>query len=339
MQERGAVTARDVAARANVSLSTVSSVLNRPERVAAATRERVQQAVRDLGYVRNDAARSLRLGRSQAVGMMVSESTSPFYAEVIRAADTELAARGYSLLVGSAYHDDATAHRLVRLFEEQRVCGLLLNPFARTPLAIDVALREGIPSVHLDAIDPRAGHCSVTTDHFAGGRLAIQHVAALGRKRVALVRGPAEVTQIMQRFQGAARACAELGLECEEVVTSTYFVRGGAQAGGVLASRPAAARPDVVFAANDIIAMGLVAALDERGISVPTEISVVGYDDTDFALAARVPLTTVRQPAVEIGVRAATLLIEEIEGAPGHQHEETLLLPELIVRGSTLAGL
>ncbi|HMS35745.1 MAG TPA: LacI family DNA-binding transcriptional regulator [Arachnia sp.] len=335
MQKSGAVTVRDVATMAGVSLSTVSNVLNRPDRVASATRARVTDAIEHLGYIRNDAARALRLGESRAVGLVISESTSPFYAEIIRSAATVLADRGYSALVGSAYQDAASAERLVQLFEAQRVDGLLLNPFTATP-GFRTAIRRGAPTVYVDADAPDSAHCSVTADHVAGGRMAVQHLAAVGRRRIALVRGPVHLSQIAGRLEGARAACAELGLSCEELVASTYFVRGGMNAGEVIASRPVSKRPDAIFAANDILAMGIITSLAERGIRVPDDVAVIGYDDTDFALAARVPLTTLRQPATEIGARAAALLLEEIEGDPGHQHEATVLLPELIVRGSTL---
>lgn len=336
MTYRDGPTVRDVAARAGVSLSTVSSVLNNPDRVAPATRARVQEAIRELGYIRNDAARALRLGESKAVGMVVSESTSPFYSEIIRAADGVLSSSGYTCLVGSAYHDQSSLDRLVRLFEAQRVRGLLINPFSADSSVLDALMGRGLPVVHVDARASLSAHCSVMTDHVAGGRMAIQHLAALGRRHVALVRGPTEVSQITLRMQGAREACAELGIQCEEIATSTYFVRGGIHAGEVIASRPASKRPDSVFAANDIIAMGALTALAERGVRVPQDIAVIGYDDTDFALAARVPLTTLRQPAREIGSRTAALLLEEIDHSPDHRHEETVLLPELVVRDSTL---
>ncbi|MGC4154375.1 MAG: LacI family DNA-binding transcriptional regulator [Propionicimonas sp.] len=336
MRRSGAATVRDVATLAGVSLSTVSNVLNRPDRVASTTRARVTDAIERLGYIRNDAARALRLGESRAVGLMISESTSPFYAEIIRSADAVLAARGYSALVGSAYQDVVAAERLVQLFEAQRVEGLLVNPFAVDQPAFRTAIRQGVPTVYVDAEAPSPAHCSVTVDHMAGGRMAVQHLVAVRRSRIALVRGPADLTQITGRMDGARLACAELGIACEEVVASTYFVRGGVHAGEVIASRPASRRPDGIFAANDILAMGIITSLVERGIRVPDDIAVIGYDDTDFAVAARVPLTTLRQPATEIGARAATLLLEEMEGNPDHQHEATLLLPELIVRASTL---
>lgn len=329
------VTVRDVAALSGVSLSTVSNAVNRPERVAPETLRRVQSAIDQLGYIRNDAARALRLGISRAIGIVVSESTSPFYADVIRAADSALASEGYSSLVGSAYHDAGAAGRLIQLFEAQRVQGLLVNPFTEALPAAEAAMRRGLPIVNVDAI-ASPNQCSVTTDHAAGGRLAVQHLAAVGRSRIALVRGPAEVSQITQRMAGAASSCKELGMDCEEIVASTYFVRGGVNAGGIIASMRPARRPNAVFAANDILAMGLVAALVERGVRVPEDVAVVGYDDTDFALAARVPLTTLRQPAADIGVRAAAMLLDELESPAAHLHETTVFLPELVVRASTI---
>ncbi len=333
--ERNA-TVRDVAARAGVSLSTVSNVLNRPDRVSPATLRRVRQAIDEVGFVRNDAARALRLGESQAVGIVLSEATSPFYAEVARAASVRLAASGMSALIGSAGHDAATADRLTELFESQRVRGLLVNPLGPVSDALASAKRRGIPIVHVDGAASWPGGCSVSTGHRAGGRMAVEHLRALGRSRIALVRGPIELPQISLRMDGARDACERLGLACEEIVASTYFVKGGMEAGAVIASRGVNERPDGVFAANDILAMGVVAALMERQVDVPSDVAVVGYDDTDFALAARVPLTTIRQPAADIGTRAATLLIEEITRDLGHRHENTLFRPELVARASTL---
>lgn len=338
MSGSGAVTIRDVAELAGVSLSTVSAALNRPERVSGKTLRAVQDAAQTLGYIRNDAARALRLGQSQAVGIVISEGTSPFYGEVIRAADARLVARGYSSLVGSYYHDQSALARLVRMFGEQQVRGLLVNPVVHESLPVMEALRlRGVPIVHVDAVTPWPDTCSVTTDNVIGGRIAAQHLVAMGRYRIALVRGPVELGQIQLRLDGARDTCQKLGIACEEIVASTYFVRGGVETGAVIASRPAAQRPDAVFAANDILAMGVVSTLVERGIRVPEDVAVVGYDDTDFAIAARVPLTTVRQPASDVGARAATLLLEEIEHPAEHQHEQTVLLPELVVRASAIA--
>ncbi len=336
MADKGTITVRDVAELAGVSLSTVSNVLNQPNRVAAATRERVNAAIQQLGYVRNEAARALRLGESQAVGIVVSESTSPFYADVIRAADSTFTACGYSAMVSSAYHDPAVAERLIRLFEARRVRGMLFNPMATPRPELNAIMRHGVPVVHVDAQAPWPDACSVTTDHAAGGRMAVQHLASVGRTQVALVRGPAEVTQIALRMDAARDTCAELGIGCEEIVASTYFVRGGVQAGSVIASKPKSRRPDAVFAANDILAMGIISTLVERGIRVPGDVAVIGYDDTDFAIAARVPLTTVHQPAHDVGTRAASLLVDEIEQPAQHQHENTVFLPELVVRASTI---
>lgn len=332
----GIVTVRDVAASAKVSLSTVSNVLNRPHRVAPETLARVQSAINDLGYIRNDAARALRLGESRAIGFVVTDVTSPFYSDVMQSASQVLASQDYTVLVGSAFHQEETVASLVELFEAQRVRGLLINPIRYPTDVLNGIERRGVPMVYVDMTSPAPGSCSVSVDHEAGGRLAIHHLHSLGRTSVALVRGPAELQQISARLRGARAACEELGLRCEEITTSTYFVRGGIQAGSVIASRSKATRPDAVFAANDVLAMGVLAALTDRRIDVPNEIAVVGYDDTEMSVAGRIPLTTIRQPADDIGTRAATLLIQEIEHRHRHEHEHTSFSPELVVRASTL---
>lgn len=331
-----AVTVKEVAASAGVSLSTVSNVLNRPDRVAPATLARVQSAINSLGYIRNDAARALRLGQSRAIGFVVTDVTSPFYADVVRAAGEYLAKRNYTMLVGSAYHLEDVSARLVELFEAQRVQGMLINPTGSSQRLLDGMTRRGVPIVHVDATPDWSETCAVTVDHALGGRLAMQHLHALGRDSVALVRGPADLQQINARMLGAKAACEEFGMHYQEVIATTYFTRGGIEAGAVIASRPSPQRPDGIFAANDLLAMGLVTSLTERGVRVPQDIAVIGYDDAEISATAKVPLTTIRQPAVDIGTRAAAILVNEIENGPGHKHEKTIFTPELTVRASTV---
>jgi LacI family transcriptional regulator len=335
-----AVTVRHVAARAGVSQSTVSNVLNRPHAVAPDTLARVTAAIAELGFVRNDAARALRLGESQAVGIVVSEASSPYYAEVVQAAGVTLAAAGYSSLLGNSVQQRQVEGNLISLFEAQRVRGLLLAPVGGPPRELEAFEGRGVDVVYVDARAPRDDQCSVEVDHELGGEMAVRHLYSLGRRRLAIVRGPVELPQIAQRVRGAKRAAAALGLESEEIAISNYFVEGGSEAAAVLTSRPARRRPDGVFATNDLLAMGLVSRLIDGGVSVPGDIAVVGYDDIAMAAVARVPLTTLRQPARDIGSRAAALLVEELsedgERPPTHQHEHTVFQPELVVRASTV---
>jgi LacI family transcriptional regulator len=330
------VTARDVAALAGVGLSTVSNVLNRPEVVAADTLRRVLQAIDELGYIRNDTARSLRLGRSRAVGLVMSETTTPFFDELIRSATRTLADRGYAALVGNSTQDRFVERGLLSLFEAQRVRGLLIAPVTGTPQNLDGLARRGLPVVSVDVPTPEAEHCSVAVNDALGGRLVIDHLADLGRRRIAIVRGPIDFPQVTERIRGAREAAAVNEVDLRVITTSTYYGDAGGEAVAAILAEPESERPDAVFAVNDPLAMGILAALMDAGLTVPRDIPVVGYDDVALALLGRMPLTTVRQPVQELGRRAALLLIDEMEGDDQHQHQAVLFEPELVIRASTV---
>ncbi|MCV2394488.1 LacI family transcriptional regulator [Actinotalea sp. M2MS4P-6] len=337
MRERpGAVTVRDVAARAGVALSTVSNVLNRPQVVAPETLARVTAAINELGYVRNDAARALRLGQSRAVGMIVSEATSPFFADVMQGASAVLAGGGYSTLLGNATQDVDVESSLIELFESQRVRGLLIAPSSDVPAGLASFEKRGVPVVFLDVPAPDRDHCSVAVDDARGGAIAVEHLLAQGRSHIALVRGPRDLPQIRERSRGARAAAEAAGARFEVITTSSYFVQAGSEAAAVIASRSAGDRPDALFAVNDLLAMGTLTALIDRGIGVPEDVALVGYDDISVAAAARRPLTTVRQPARDIGARGAALLMAEMDGSGDHTHEQTLFSPELVVRATSI---
>lgn len=336
MRARDTVTVRDVAARAGVGLSTVSNALNRPHALAPETLARVQAAIDDLGYVRNDAARSLRLGSSRAIGIIVSEASSPFFADVTQAATLALGSRNYSTLVGNAVQSASIEKQLIELFESQRVRGLLIAPMSDNPPGLSNIVKRGVPVIFLDLSATTDEFCSVAVDDTLGATLAMQHLRSLGRARVALVRGPEGLPQIESRAAGALEFALAHDMRLEEVVTSGYFVKAGLEAAAVVASRRPSERPDAIFAVNDLLAMGVVSGLLDRGIDVPGDIAVIGYDDVSVAAVARVPLTTLRQPARDIGARAASLLMDEIESPETHQHESTRFVPELIVRASTV---
>jgi LacI family transcriptional regulator len=335
MASRPGVTVRDVADRAGVALSTVSKALNRPHAVTPELMVRITDAIAELGYVRNEAARALRVGESNAVGLLLSEATSPFAAELAGAAGEYLSAQGYSVLVGSSALDPVAEGRLLRTFAAQRVRGVLMTPVSDSPSGLDSLASLSVPGVYLDSTAMRANSCAVSVDDYLGAQMAVEHLIGLGRRRIALVRGRVVHPQVHQRLESAKRVCASRGVELMEIVTGGYSVESGIEAGSILASRPKSARPDAVFAVNDLLAMGLVSSLVDRGFSIPRDIAVAGYDGLAVAAVARVPLTTVRQPGRDIAIRAAALLIEEMETPSEHEHEHTVMAPELIVRASS----
>ncbi|MFJ4296373.1 LacI family DNA-binding transcriptional regulator [Curtobacterium sp. NPDC089689] len=333
-----AVSVRDVAALAGVSLGTVSNVLNRPDKVAPATVERVQSAIASLGFVRNDSARQLRAGRSSTVGLIVLDGGNPFFTDVARGAEDAAMAQGLAVLIGNSDESAEREHTYVDLFEERRVAGLLVSPAGDDLTRLERLRDQGTAVVLVDRRADDEHFASVSVDDVAGGRIAVEHLAAIGRRRIAFVGGPTSIRQVADRLAGATAAAEAADVSLEVVPTRSLSVLEGRRAGEELQARPPSERPDAVFAANDLLAVGLEQAFIMRGwVAVPEEIAIVGYDDIAFAEAAVVPLTSVRQPAQDLGRRAIELLVAQVEHGQGIDLEHVEFTPELVVRQSTVA--
>lgn len=331
-----AASIRDVARAAGVSVGTVSNVLNRPEEVSADSVARVKQAIDDLGYRRNDAARQLRAGTSSTVGFVVLDGQNPFFADVVRGAEDEASRHGIAVLVGNTDEETEREARYLDLFEEQRVRGVLVSPYKEINPRL-VRLREHeIPAVLVDRFSGDGRFSSVSVDNVAGGRMAAEHLIATGRRRIAYVGGPFELRQVTDRLAGARVAAEDAsGVEIEVLPVESLTVEQGIVAGHRLVSRRT--QPDAVFAANDLLALGLLQAFVGAGVRVPQDIALIGFDDISFASAAAVPLSSMRQPSRMIGQTALRILLEEAAD-PTLIPRQTVFQPELVIRGSTAAG-
>ena len=334
-----AVSVRDVAAAAAVSVGTVSNVLNRPDKVAPATAERVLAAIENLGFVRNDAARQLRAGRSRSIGLVVLDIRNPFFTDIARGAEERAAEMGMTLLVGSSQEDPVREGAYLDLFLEQRVSGVLLSPVADTRSRLERLRANGVPVVLVDRQSKDHTFSSVAVDDVVGGRLAVRHLIDVGRRRIAYVGGPASIRQVADRLRGARQAVRRApGVELEVLHTEALTVLAGRAAGEEIRERRPDDRPDAIFAANDLLAIGILQALMlPGGLRVPQDIALIGYDDIDFASASVVPLSSIRQPAGVIGRRAVELLLDEsfAEDEDSFETDRVLFQPELIVREST----
>jgi len=325
---------KEVARRAGVSLGTVSNVLNRPEMVTEGTRQRVLDAIQELGYVRNDSARQLRAGRSRTVAIVVLDVANPFFTDVVRGAEVAAEAAGAVVVVCNSGEDAGRERRHLDLLEEQRVQGVLITPVDRRPDSrIEDLVRRGTPVVLVDRTSGQRDRCSVAVDDVLGGRLAGEHLRGQGHQRVAFVGGPLSIPQVLDRHEGFVSAVD--GCSVSVVVTANLTVAAGRWAGAEIADRPAADRPSAVFCANDLLALGFLQEMTLRGVRVPGDVAIVGYDDIDFAAAAAVPLSSVRQPREQLGRTAAELLLEEINTPDRHEHRQVVFQPELVVRESS----
>jgi LacI family transcriptional regulator len=329
---------KDVAAAAGVSLGTVSNVLNRPDRVAAGTRERVERAMTELGFVRNESARSLRSGRSRTLAYVMLDAGNPFFTDVARGSEGPADEEGLSLFLCNSDNraDRETAH--LEHLEQQRVQGILITPVDPESPVLDAVVARGTPLVIVDRTREDDRICSVAVDDVLGGRLAVEHLIDQGHTRVAFVGGPESIGQVTDRLAGARQAWSAAGLPEDDltlVQTESLTVAAGREAGERLAGLASSRRPTAAFCANDLIALGLLQQATRAGLAVPDQLAIVGYDDIEFAAAAAVPLTSVRQPRHELGRTAARLVLDEATN-PQHVHEQLSFEPELVARTSTL---
>jgi LacI family transcriptional regulator, repressor for deo operon, udp, cdd, tsx, nupC, and nupG len=331
-------TIQDVALAAQVSAATVSRVLTAPERVAAATRERVQAAVLATGYTVNQAARSLRLRSARTILLAAPNIANPFYSIILDAAIVAAAARGYSVMVTSRIGADPNRW-LHDYLLSTRADGLLLLDGSLDTSRLHNLGAGGIELPLVAAYDewPDPAIASVLTDNREAAMRAVRHLIAIGHTEIAHIVGPSQHRdQENERLVGYRAAMAEAGLPVREewLFQGNYEVASGTAAGShylTLANRPTA-----IFAGNDEMALGLIHRLKRDGVVCPTDISVVGFDDTAVAAYYDPPLTTMRQPREEIGRAAINELIDQIEGArPPANPVHIVLRSTLVVREST----
>jgi LacI family transcriptional regulator len=337
---------REVARHAGVSLGTVSNVLNRPENVAASTREKVLASIRELGFVRNESARTLRSGRSRTVGLVVLDVANPFFTDVARGAEDVAEENSMVVTLCNSSEDSQREARHLDHLERQRVQGVLITPVDGKNPRLDRLIERGIPVVLVDRGAGARNRCSAAVNDELGGRLAVSHLLEQGNRHIAFVGGPVAIQQVADRYAGAQAAVAAF-IESQNgntqppvldlVETEALTLKTGGAAGGRIAAMPADERPTAVFCANDLIALGLLQEVVRQGLRVPQDIAIVGYDDIDYAAAAVVPLSSIRQPRDQLGRAAAEMLFDEINGGDSHRHRQIVFEPELVVRDSSTA--
>ncbi|WP_136313173.1 LacI family DNA-binding transcriptional regulator [Actinomyces procaprae] len=330
---------RDVAERAGVSVGTVSHVLNHPERVAQPTIDRVRAAIDELGFVRSEAARRLRHGGSSLVGVLVHDISNPFFTEAARGIEDRLREDGRVPMLGSTDSDPERERELMSLLAGMDVHGMIVTPSASTLDNLAVLAGRGIRVVLMDHPPISAELSTVSGDDVAGARAAAAHLIELGHRRIGFVNGPLTVRQAVDRRDGVIAALVEAGLDPAEALAEIEAVSGGqgftADAGavGAAALLGAAPAPTALLCANDQLAIGAMREVRRRGLSIPDDVAIVGYDDVSVAAELITPLTSVRQPMREMGAAAADLLL-----AKGGDVQHIVFPPELIVRESTAGG-
>lgn len=336
MTRRAVVTLRTVAEEAGVGVSTVSRVLNSPPQererwASAATVERILTCAQELGYRRNLHAASLRTSRTLQVGVVVPRLQDFVLATIFEGVDEAASEQGYAAFVTNSLDEATQRESRIRQLLNRRVDGLILSD-ARSPddEVLHRLAGEGVPFVLASrASGPYPG---AFADDFHGGYLAADHLAHLGYRDVAVIAGPNFTSTANLRLDGFRAGLAESGisLRAERVVRTGFDAAAGRA--GVAELLAGGSVPSAIFATNDFAAIGAIGALRERGLGVPDDVAIVGYNDTPLAESLSVPLTTIRSPMVEMG-RSAFHLLEQV--LAGEDPGPIVLQPQLIAREST----
>lgn len=326
---------KDVAAEAGVSVATVSRVLNDHPSVSADARTRVLAAVATLGYRPNAVARSLRTDQTHTLGLVISDVMNPYFTELARSVEEAARALGYSVIIGNADERPELQDHHVRTLLDRRIDGLLVSPTdGGSPLMLEAA-RAGTPMVFVDRWIPGVDVPVVRADGRAAIRDLVAHLCGLGHRRVAIIAGPAATTTGSERVQAFREALAEYGVPLPDA----YIGQGDFQAesgrrvteGFLDLPEP----PEVVFATDNLMALGALDAVRARGLRVPCDMALAAFDDIPWFVHTDPPVTAIAQPTRELGRAAVRALVDRIEGRP----PQSVTLPaRLVVRRSCGEG-
>lgn len=326
----------DIARHVGVSAGTVSRALSRPEKVLPATRQRIEQAAAALGYVPNTVARTLKTQRSGKILVTVPDIANPFFAQILQGAEEAAQAVGYAVLLGDTQNQPEREERYAQMLRRNEADGLIVLGHRLPPTAREIVEQQGAtaPVVNGCEFDPALGIPSVHIDNAAAARSVMEHLYGLGHERIAVVGGPPDNPLHQQRLEGARAASRTRGRLRQLIIAPGDFSveSGYAAVKEVLSQVPV---PTAAFCFSDQMALGALAACRDLGIRVPEDFSIVGFDDLASSRYLTPPLTTIRQPMREIGVRAVNLLLAIIESVEV-PHQQTLDF-SLMLRESTAA--
>ena len=327
---------REIAKRANVSIATVSRTINSAPNLDPPLARRVRKVIEQAGYYPNTHARALRSGRSRIFGLMVSETVEPFFPEILQTFENLGFEHNYEILLSSIARDPRRMEVAVRRMIERRVEGLAILSFEKETSLVEVFRGRNLPLAVLDQEPPGPLLKTVSIDYKHGVRQAVQHLAALGHARIALITGPARLKTAVARTIAFQECMKEIDLEIPPhlLVEGDHTLEAGMKALSVLTALPD--RPSAVLCSNDMTAIGVMRRAFELGLNVPRDLSVVGFDDNQLAQFATPPLTTVQMSYVEIANEAFRALLDSVEvRCNGSSREVCAIQSNLALRCST----
>ena len=327
---------REIAKRAKVSTATVSRTINRISTVDPRLAKRVWKVIEQSGYRPNIQARALVSGRSQILGLVVSDITNPFFPEIVQAFENIAVEHGYDILLVSTVHDPKRMDISVRRMTERRVDGVAVMTFGMEDLLLEDRELRNVPLVFVDVGPKRPGVGNIKIDYLKGIRQAVQHLAALRHEQIAFISGPLELKSAKARRNAFEQAMSEIGLKIRKdgIVEGDHTLEGGIRATQSLLSLPN--RPTAIVCSNDMTALGVMHKCHEEGLSIPRDLSLVGFDDINLAQFVLPPLTTVRMSQTELARLAFNALLTELEREEASEHgTEYVLETSLVLRDST----
>jgi len=334
------MTLREIAKRANVSIATVWRTINSAPNLDPSLARRVRKVIEQAGYYPNTHARALRSGRSRIFGLMVSETVEPFFPEILQTFENLGFEHNYEILLSSIARDPRRIEVAVRRMIERRVEGLAILSFEKETALVDVFRGRNLRIAVLDQEPPGSLLKTVSIDYKHGVREAVQHLAALGHARIALITGPARFKTAVARTTAFQECMKEIDLEIppQLLVEADHTLQAGMKALSVLAALPD--RPSAVLCSNDMTAIGVMRRAFELGLNVPRDLSVIGFDDNHLAQFATPPLTTVQMSYVEIADAAFKALLKSVEDRSDESSREVSAIQSNLVlrRSTTLTG-
>ncbi len=328
-------TMREVAKRAGVSPATVSRVLNKTRYISAETEQRVLEVVRQLNYYKNVHARRLATGQSDLFGLVISEIANPYFPEIIRGFQASAWDRGLDVLLCNTEYDQSRTKSVIRKLIESDVRGVAIMTASVGKSVTSDLIAAGVGVVFCNLGQAEKLVSNISIDYQRGISQAIEHVVALGHRRAAVIAGPEDNHTAIIIKQALVNGLKARKLSPFPVLESNYRVDAGASSVRAILSQPEI--PTVVFCGSDLIAMGAMSALEEAGVRIPEDVSVIGIDDISFAFLARPPLTTIRVPRERLGTIAFEALDKMLK-LKRRKGADYYVETELVVRRSTAAA-
>jgi LacI family transcriptional regulator len=328
-------TIRDVAKRAGVAPTTVSRVVNNSGYVSKETRERVEAAIAELGYVPNTLARSLRFKKTNTLALVLPDITNPFWTTVARGVEDAASDRGFNVILCNTDESESKQAKYLTVLLQKQIDGIVLAPARSTAEPVESIQKQGVPVVVLDRRVPCTQVDTVRGDSVRGAYRLVRLLLTLGHRRIAILTGPQGVSTAVDRVAGYRQALVETGLDTDvELVYYGEFTQasGYEMTQHVLTATP---RPTALFAANNFIAIGSLRALRDAGLQMPEDMALVSFDDLPQAFVIDPFLTVAAQPAYEMGHKATELLLARLSGLAPLEYQEIVLPTETIVRRSS----